>query len=161
MSNSLALFAIGLFFGTGAGFVVAAASGVTLDGHAHDHGGAALHGPGAAHAHVLHDVTGEAPTPRVALRLHPEAGGGLNVEVVTESFEFSPEAVNAPHEPGHGHAHLYLDGEKIARVYGRWFHLGSTPAEGGELRVTLNANDHAELALGADPIAAVAAIPPR
>ena len=53
MARSLALFAIGLVFGGGAGFVLAAANGVTFDGHDHadpnQHGGS--HAEAMAHDH--------------------------------------------------------------------------------------------------------------
>ena len=52
MARSLALFAIGLVFGGGAGFVLAAANGVTFDGH--DHGDPAYHGGSSAEA-MAHD----------------------------------------------------------------------------------------------------------
>ena len=42
MNRTLALFAIGLIFGGGIGFALAAGNGITFDGH--DHGDAAQHG---------------------------------------------------------------------------------------------------------------------
>lgn len=46
MDRSIAMLLIGLVFGFGLGFVVAAANGITLDGHDHsaDHGGHEEHG---------------------------------------------------------------------------------------------------------------------
>ena len=44
MDRSLALLGIGLVFGGGIGFLVAATNGVTLDGHEHDHGRMPTHG---------------------------------------------------------------------------------------------------------------------
>ena len=48
MDRSLALFAIGLVFGGGIGFAIAASNGVTFDGH--DHGDPAAHGGGLGDA---------------------------------------------------------------------------------------------------------------
>lgn len=46
MDRSIAMLIIGLIFGGGLGFVVAAANGITLNGH--DHGSEA---PAEAHSH--------------------------------------------------------------------------------------------------------------
>lgn len=170
MQRPLMLFAIGLFFGAGVGFLVAAANGVTLTGH--DHGDAAQHAGRAMseehdagdaagmHEHALLDVSGEGAPPTVALRLHPDAGSALNLEIVTGNFTFAPEAVNDAHVPGQGHAHVYVDGVKVARAYGPWFHLTDLPPD-AEVRVTLNANSHETLALGNVPIAATVRAPAR
>ena len=36
---------------------------------------------------------------------------------------FAPENVNQADVDGQGHAHIYVDGEKVSRVYGERFHL--------------------------------------
>ena len=41
-----------------------------------------------------------------------------------------------------GHAHLYIDGQKIARIYSNWHHIKEIPAGAKELTVTLNSNEH-------------------
>lgn len=158
MGRPLFLFVIGLFFGTGLGFVVAASTGAEFE--AHDHGNPAHHGPGSGHAmeHAMLDVSGEAPLPEVQIQLHPDTGGAVNLEIVTRNFVFAPGAVNGPHVPGEGHAHIYINDVKIARAYGPWFHLTDVP-EGATIRVTLNANSREALAAGTDPIAASTVLP--
>lgn len=163
MTRSLILFVIGLFFGAGGGYLLAPGTQAGLSGH--DHADPAAHAPGMAHAgggtqagmdHDLLQVTG--PAPGLSLTLHPDAPGAVNLEILTTGFRFAPERVNGPAAPGEGHAHVYLDGVKIARVYGPWFQI--TGLEGGEeVRVTLNANSHQMLADGGAPIAAVATVP--
>ena len=81
-------------------------------------------------------------TPVVVLQLIPLTGGGYNVRVQTLNFIWAPHRVDTQGVPGEGHAHLYLDGEKIARVYGEWYHLGSLPESAEALSVALYANDH-------------------
>lgn len=165
MLKPLMLFTIGLFFGTGIGVVLGATSGVTLAGH--DHGDPAQHSGYAtpmAHAagdmleHALLDVSGEDVRPILALRLHPDTGGTQNLEIVTENFAFAPEDVNKAHVPGEGHAHVYIDGVKVARAYSPWLYLADLPP-GAEIRVTLNANTHETLAIGDMPIAAIVHAP--
>ena len=50
--------------------------------------------------------------------------------------------------PGHGHAHIYVDGVKVGRLYGEHYHLGSIAPGEHTLRATLNANSHEEYAIG-------------
>ena len=147
MPRSLALFLIGLLLGGGIGFFLAAANNVALDGHHHpkadraDHGGTIdlPAGPGA---------------PTLDFRVAKDAASGWNLHIVTTGFRFAPESVNAPHRPGEGHAHVYVDGKKVARIYGPRFHLGTLPPGRVTLSVTLNANDHSALAVAGRPLTA-------
>lgn len=158
MQRSALFLLIGLFFGGGIGFVVAAANNVAPDGHHHD--AAAAHGGRAAapHEHAGEPLSlpaGEA-APSLALRVAEDPVAGWNLEVATTHFRFAPEAAGAPPRPGEGHAHLYVNGRKVARLYGPWFHLASLPKGEARLRVTLNANDHRPLAVGNRPLSAEA-----
>lgn len=170
MRKPLMLFVIGLFFGVGVGFVAAATSGAKLEGHDHPelahvggagaHSGHAMHAEHAAHDHdALRDVSGDGPAPTLAVKAHPDTGNAVNLEIMTENFVFAPNAVNGPHSPGQGHAHVYIDGAKYARLYGSWLHVSGLPAAGAEIRVTLNANSHETLAVGATPIEAIIQVP--
>ncbi len=81
--------------------------------------------------------------------------GGANVEIFTEGFAFAPESVNGAHVAGEGHAHIYVAGVKVARVYTPWFYLRDlTPGE-HEIRVTLNANSHEEYTVSGNNVQAV------
>jgi hypothetical protein len=79
--------------------------------------------------------------------------GGWNIHLRTKNFRFAPENVNGHPVPGEGHAHLYVDGEKVARLNGPWFHLGSLSPGRHTIQVTLNANNHASLVLHGEPVA--------
>ena len=94
MSRPLALFAIGLVFGGGVGFLVAASSGAVLEGH--EHGGGDGHGGHAAAAgceahdgghdggHASHNASveaeGAAPTLAISLAKDP-SGDRWPVEI--------------------------------------------------------------------------------
>ena len=97
------------------------------------------------HQHKHHsqiDVTGLEHKPSVKIKLHPDAMSGWNLEVIAENFEFAPMQVNQAHQTGKGHAHLYIDGKKIGRLYSHWRHItGLTPGK-HRIKVTLNSNDH-------------------
>ncbi|MGI9301550.1 MAG: hypothetical protein ACR2RB_02430 [Gammaproteobacteria bacterium] len=106
------------------------------------------------HEHSQIDVSALTEKPSVSLNVARDTVGGWNIHVKTRNFRFAPE--NASREPvsGEGHAHLYVDGKKVSRLYGAWFHLGELSPGRHEIRVTLNANDHASLVLHGEPVAA-------
>ena len=158
MPKTFAFLLIGLFFGIGFGFLLAATTGAELTGHdhaevdaVHDHN-AHDHGADGPDHSKLTDVTG--PVPQIRLSLHPDGPQSRNLHIEITNFTFAPEAVNGPHVPGQGHAHIYLNGTKIARTYGPWFQLDALPPGRHDIRVTLNANDHSQLAINGTPIEA-------
>ena len=71
---------------------------------------------------------------------------------MTTNFRFAPENASSPHRDGEGHALLYVNGEKVARLYGPWFHIEFLPSGPTKVTVTLNANDHSGLAVGDAPL---------
>lgn len=159
MPKIIAFVVISLFFGTGFGFLLAVSSGSSLEGHdhgSHDHGVGieADHYADAVQAHhhgTMIDWPADGPPPQLDMKLHAEPGG-WNLQILTENFRFAPEHVNQANVPGEGHAHVYVDDVKIARIYGHWYHIGSLPEGAQILTVTLNANDHSGLALDGVPL---------
>ena len=81
-------------------------------------------------------------SPTVALSVSEDPISGWNIHLETTDFTFAPEHSGEEHIKGEGHAHLYVDDEKIARVYGPWFHLAELSPGKHTIRVTLNSNDH-------------------
>lgn len=81
------------------------------------------------------------PTPSLAIAASPE-GDGWRVKLTTEDFTFSQEQMDAPHQPGVGHGHIYVGGMKVGRVFGDDTILGQLPPGTHEISVTLNTNDH-------------------
>lgn len=73
---------------------------------------------------------------------------GWNIYVAVSNFRFAPEHASQPHRAGEGHAHLYINGSKIARIYGNWFHIPELIKDKNEIKVTLNSNDHQTLTNG-------------
>ncbi|MEM1235706.1 MAG: hypothetical protein AAGI10_01970 [Pseudomonadota bacterium] len=104
-----------------------------------DHAGHYMHDHSMAHG--LLDSESATP-PRVELKVVKDASAGWNVEVLTENFEFTPKAVNRPAREGTGHGHIFVNGEKQARLYGPHFHLSELPPGRHVVVVTLNANNH-------------------
>ena len=161
MSRPLALFAIGLIFGGGAGYLTAASSGAELEGHAHgsdDHGRHAVIAGCESHdgGHAGHDIAVEAegPAPTLAIALTPDPVSGWNLRLDTTNFRFAPEHAGCADIAGEGHAHLYVNGEKTARLYAPWAHVASLPGGGAEVKVTLNANGHSPIAVNGEVVEA-------
>lgn len=67
------------------------------------------------------------------------------LQVETEHFTFNPMKVGdmAP-SYNEGHAHLYVNGRKVSRLYGKYYDLGILKP-GTKITVTLHANNHAAL----------------
>ncbi|MEM9216369.1 MAG: hypothetical protein AAGD25_18735 [Cyanobacteria bacterium P01_F01_bin.150] len=80
--------------------------------------------------------------PSLTVMVHPDSHRGWNVEIQTENFTFTPEQVNQANQPNVGHGHLYVNGEKVARVYGNWLHLDNLESGTNEITVSLHANGH-------------------
>lgn len=108
-------------------------------GHDHDH------------QQIIELAADTAPT--IALSVLPDPVTGWNLHAETTNFVFAPANSGEAHLAGQGHAHIYLNGEKLARLYGNWFHLGSLPEGPVELRVGLYSNDHKSLSVAGAPIA--------
>jgi uncharacterized surface protein with fasciclin (FAS1) repeats len=82
-----------------------------------------------------------------------EASGGPAPFVdQTLNFTFAPHHVDMEPMAGEGHAHLYVDGVKVARIYGEWYHLESLPEDAEMISVSLYANNHQPLAVDGETI---------
>ena len=106
------------------------------------------------HGHNPVEVSSLPEIPGVSLDVMRDAVVGWNIHLKTENFRFTPESVNGQLIPGEGHAHLYVDGKKLSRLYGAWHHLGKLSPGRHTIRVTLNANNHSDLVLHGEPVAA-------
>lgn len=77
---------------------------------------------------------------------------GHNLEIVTDNFNFAPDKAGLEHVHGEGHAHLYINNVKTARIYHSWYHLPQLRPGKYEITVTLNANDHRVYTVDGEPI---------
>jgi copper(I)-binding protein len=94
--------------------------------------------------------------PTVALHaLEAPSTNGFALRVEVENFTFHRGADDAAHVAGQGHAHLYLNGFKLGRLYAPEFDVGPMPVGSHILEVALNSNDHRPyLDTDAKPVAA-------
>lgn len=159
--RSAALFIIGGLFGGLAGFIIAVASGTTLDGHDHtadytgDHTAmiSADH-----HAEPPLELANNASAPTLSIKLHRDPVSGYNLQLITDNFQFSGASASTAHVKGEGHAHIYIDGMKWERLYSPWAHIAHLPMGAKNLSVSLNTNDHRALSVAGKPIEAVLAL---
>ena len=113
-------------------------------GHGHTSNSSMSDGHRDGHHGTLEIPAGQ-PVPTVNLVAHPDPVEGWNLEIQTTNFRFAPEQVNQANSPGVGHGHIYINGEKMSRIYGSWLHLPQLPSGRNEITVSLNANDHQAL----------------
>ena len=113
-----------------------------------------------SHAHTsgatsVHEIVQET-SPQATLEIKKDPTGGFNVHVVTRNFVWRPELASMKHVPGEGHAHVYLDGRKIMRIYNEWFHLNtyqfSTRSGEQLLSIEFVGNDHAPYTIQGLPV---------
>ncbi|SEN71498.1 hypothetical protein SAMN05192533_11842 [Mesobacillus persicus] len=114
------------------------------------------HPANAEKAHLNHEVV-EIPEgyriPSVKTTVTQDLSGTWLLKVETNDFKFTPEKVgeNSP-SYNEGHAHLYINGEKINRLYGQYYNLGTLKSGINEIKVTLHSNNHGALVYKAKAI---------
>lgn len=106
-----------------------------------------------AEEQAILDVAEEEIIPSVNMSVTEDRLNGWNIILETENFTFVPESVGLPHEPGEGHAHLYINDVKADRMYGSYAYIGSLPAGEYTFKVALNTNSHRVYAVNGEEIA--------
>ena len=100
------------------------------------------------HAGMMVAVDDWAAKPTLDTDIYADPVGGWNLNVRTSNFTFDAAAAGRDNVEGNGHAHVYVNGMKLGRIYGDWYHIASLPKGRHEISVSLYANDHRGLALG-------------
>ncbi|MET9605813.1 hypothetical protein ABZZ17_12205 [Streptomyces sp. NPDC006512] len=105
--------------------------------------------------HRLREVPARG-APEVRLTARPDSEDGWNLQLAVTNFRFTPDSTGGGALPGAGHAHLELDGRKLARLYGPWFHLpaAQVPEGAHTLTVRLYADDHTAWAVAGKAVEA-------
>lgn len=105
----------------------------------------ARHQGGEHQHHKTMEIPAGQPVPSVDLIVHKDSLRGYNLQAKVSNFRFAPENVNQAAKPGEGHAHIYVNGKKINRLYSSWYYLELPPGKNA-IAVSLNANSHESLA---------------
>ncbi len=92
-------------------------------------------------AHPKFEVPAGSPPPEIMLHSYKDSMGGWNIHLMTKNFKFSPEMAGKDDVMGEGHAHLFINGKKAARVYGDWAHI-SIGKGTNKIKVNLTTNSH-------------------
>ena len=108
--------------------------------------------------HTHHALQDGEVVPTVDLVVHEDPVAGYNLQVITKNFRFAPENVGREDRPGEGHAHLWIDGKKVMRIYSEWSYLAPLPPGEHEVMVNLNTNSHAALVKGDQEVMATETI---
>ncbi|CAM3665621.1 hypothetical protein GCM10009865_03410 [Aeromicrobium ponti] len=91
--------------------------------------------------------------PDVNIIVTEDRSGTWLLKVQLDHFTFAPENAGLNEQSyNEGHAHLYINGEKINRLYGEYYHLGSLKEGKNEIKVTLHSNNHGDLVYKGKPI---------
>lgn len=98
-------------------------------------------------------VASETPV-GITITSEPDSHGGVEVHIATEGFRFEPELVDQAHTPGAGHAHIYVDGVKLGRVFENEYQIERLSPGEHEIRVSLNTNDHSEITFNGEKVEA-------
>lgn len=106
----------------------------------------AHHEDGVTDHHKTMEIPSGQPIPSVDLIVHKEPMKGYNLQTKVSNFRFAPENISRAAKPGEGHAHLYINGKKITRLYGSWYYLENLQPGKNAIAVSLNANTHETLA---------------
>lgn len=117
--------------------------------------------PAQAHMGESHEVE-SGPIPTVSLTATKDEIGGFNIHIETSNFTWAPENASEAHVPGEGHAHIYVDGVKVGRVYSNWYHLATANLDLAAgihtVEVNLNGNDHGAYTVNGEEVRASAEI---
>ena len=125
----------------------------TMDHGSMDHGSMDHAAHHEAHHGKAIEMDGESgPSLRLQVVGDPEEGWLIMLD--TDNFAFSEAHADQPHQEGEGHAHLYVDGEKITRVYEDNYRVESLPEGSHEIRVSLHTNDHRHYQVDGHQVAA-------
>ncbi|WP_443056250.1 hypothetical protein [Streptomyces sp. NBC_00239] len=111
--------------------------------------------------HRLREVPA-AGAPQVGLEARPDSEDGWNLQLTVRNFHFTPDSTGGAALRGAGHAHLFLDGRKLARLYGPWYHLPAAQVPPGThtLTVRLYADDHTAWAVADRPVESTVRLAP-
>ena len=146
-SIPLCLFVIGCLFGGVAGYVIALNNVDSLPLHEHRSSHTRVQNSAQHHNHDMPRNISAEYAPRLDIEVLADPVSGYTVLLEVQNFNLAPEKIDQEHQEGEGHAHIYVDGEKIARFASLSYHLGALSLGKHEVSVTLNGNDHRPLAI--------------
>ncbi|MEX2515173.1 MAG: hypothetical protein WD335_03520 [Candidatus Paceibacterota bacterium] len=113
------------------------------------------------HAHSHGETVGADATnpPELTIESARISGGNnVDISVSWENFTMAPENADGEHVDGEGHLHVYVDGHKIGRMYGQWYHVFALNPGEHEIEVSATTNDHKIYIVDGQPVAATTSV---
>ncbi len=111
------------------------------------------------HSHMPLKVPKDAPVPALTLNLEADSMSGYNLHLDARQFKLEPppgamsmrQMMSATRDAHsgmlNGHAHLYVNGRKIQRLYGPDVHLPAKLFNPGVNQITVTLNNHGHMDL--------------
>lgn len=96
-------------------------------------------------SHGVREIPEGVPVPRIGLRLYKDDMSGFNLELDLVGYRLLPpleDVMARESEIPEGHAHLYVNGNKMARIYGRYTHVPEDWLKQGVNVITVSLNHH-------------------
>lgn len=152
MTKLIGIAVISVLLGLGGGYVLFNESSKSSDSIVKDDSSTQMQ---TTSMHEEIEVDATKPIPAVQLEAMKDTKDGYNLHLTATNFTFTPEKAGSDKTAGEGHAHIYINDEKLGRIYGEWFYLPSKYLKDGEnkVEVTLNANDHSDWLYNGEHIA--------
>lgn len=109
------------------------------------------------HSHIPVAVPSDVVSPRLSASLTRDVMSGYNLKLDIENYEMTAPPIDVKMEnlmaPSvsvdtgfvQGHAHLYINGEKIQRVYGNNVHIPASHFKEGMNQLNITINNHAHM----------------
>jgi len=110
------------------------------------------------HSHLPIDVPKKAPIPALSLHLVKDAMSGYNLTLESQRYTLMPPPPEILSMPAlmsatvnkssgfiEGHAHLYINGVKIQRIYGENIHIPQDLFKEGINTVSVTLNNHGHM----------------
>lgn len=99
--------------------------------------------PMPEHEHAMVQIPDGAKIPKLSIALTRDTKSGFNLAINTQCFELEPPELGG--NAGaclEGHAHIYINGNKIYRAYSQYIHLPAELFGEGKQQVMVSLNDH-------------------
>lgn len=113
--------------------------------------------PAMDHSHMPIELPEHALKIALSISVERDSMSGYNLTIHTQNYHFSPPPVDmtmmdmmsADIDPlthsAIGHAHLYVNGDKIQRVYGKFVHLPANLFKDGINSISISLNNHGHM----------------
>jgi hypothetical protein len=106
------------------------------------------------HGHEAVAIPAGAKIPSIAGTVKKDPSGSWLLHIKTDNFTFAPEKAGLNEDSYiEGHAHIYINGKKVNRLYGNYYNLGELEKGSHQVKVTLNANNHSIFTVDGQEIA--------